>query len=118
MANPSPSPENRFATNQAGPMGQPISFRLPVPMDEVFRASAGDDLGAFARYALARFLIREGWIDPENCPLLPFKLELEGDIIDYQLATDAAAAVRQAEALGSEKVLQVTPDIGEGEVVD
>lgn len=99
-------------------MGQPISFRLPLPMDEVFRTAAGDDLGAFARYALARFLIREGWIEPEDCPLLPFRLELEGDIIDYQLATDAAAAVRQAESAGPEKVLQVIPDIGDGEGVD
>lgn len=89
-----------------------LSVQLPGALAEVFRAGAGDELSDFASYALTRFLLREHWVELEDCPLLPFLLQMTSDVVDYQLAPDAATAVAQAEAVGEERVLQVELDLG------
>lgn len=89
-----------------------VSFQLPTALAPVFRAGAGDELNEFASYALTRFMLREHWIELEDCPLLPFVIQLTHDVVDYQLAPDAATAVAQAEAVGEETALQVELDLG------
>lgn len=89
-----------------------VSFQLPSELTTVFRAGAGDELNDFASYALTRFMLREHWIELEDCPLLPFIVQMTNDVVDYQLAPDAATAVAQAESIGEETALQVELDLG------
>ncbi len=89
-----------------------INFQLPTELAQVFRAGAGDELNDFASYALTRFMLREHWVELEDCPLLPFVLQMTNEVIDYQLAPDAASAVAQAESIGEETVIQVELDLG------
>lgn len=108
----SSAPENRGFDRAPGGETETLSFQLPGGLSEVFRAGAGDELSDFASYALTRFLLREHWVELEDCPLLPFLLQMTNDVVDYQLAPDAATAVAQAEAAGEETVLQVELDLG------
>ena len=89
-----------------------VSFQLPSELTTVFRAGAGDELNDFASYALTRFMLREHWVELEDCPLLPFIVQMTNDVVDYQLAPDAATAVAQAESIGEETALQVELDLG------
>ncbi len=89
-----------------------LNFHLPSELAPVFRAGAGDELNDFASYALTRFMLREHWVELENCPLLPFIVQMTNDVVDYQLAPDAATAVAQAESIGQETALQVELDLG------
>lgn len=89
-----------------------VSFQLPAELTPVFRAGAGDELNDFASYALTRFMLREHWVELEDCALLPFIIQMTNDIVDYQLAPDAATAIAQAEAIGEETALQVELDLG------
>jgi hypothetical protein len=89
-----------------------ISFQLPAALAQVFRAAAGDELNDFASYALTRFMLREHWVELEDCSLLPFVVQMTNDVVDYQLAPDAETAIAQAEALGDEMALQVELDLG------
>ncbi len=89
-----------------------VSFQLPAELTPVFRAGAGDELNDFASYALTRFMLREHWVELEDCPLLPFIIQMTNDVVDYQLAPDAATAVAQAESIGEETALQVELDLG------
>ncbi len=89
-----------------------VSFQLPAELAPVFRAGAGDELNDFASYALTRFMLREHWVELEDCALRPFIVQMSNDVVDYQLAPDAATAVAQAEAIGEETALQVELDLG------
>jgi hypothetical protein len=89
-----------------------ISVQLPAELAQVFRAAAGDELNDFASYALTRFMLREHWVELEDCALLPFVVQMTNDVVDYQLAPDAETAIAQAEDLGDETALQVELDLG------
>jgi hypothetical protein len=69
------------------PMGKPISLRLPMDADRVWRDSVETDPALFARWALLVMMLREGWTGTEDLAALPYR---SGD--DFQILTPQQAA--------------------------
>lgn len=90
--------------------GKALSTKLPREIDEVYRQCFEGYLSEMARFAILEFMLREGHLDPQTAPLLPWRVwmrDAEGhEWVNWQAAPDSPTAEARAlrEAAGAEVV--------------
>jgi hypothetical protein len=97
------TPQMKFTSPNTEKLSKPISVRLPASIYSAWGNTVGngDDGAFFARWAIAAFMLREGFVAAEDCPMLPFKVfGPKGQT--YQLASTADEAIEFARAEGFE----------------
>jgi hypothetical protein len=86
-----------------GTVEQSLSNVMPAVIADAWRKAIGEgeDSVFFAKWAISAFMLREGFADATNCPVLPFKVWGTNGAPCYQLAptTHAAAAMARAEGV-------------------
>ena len=98
MPNTAPRYEHLAAyqlPSESGPMGRSLSFKLPLSLDSIFRATADKDRSFYLRFAVLEFMLKHGWIEPNECPILPFEITI-GDTTYMQLAASREDAIAKA----------------------
>jgi hypothetical protein len=92
----------KFTSPNPERLSKPIAVRLPVSIAAAWgkTVGGGDDAAFFARYAIAAFMLREGFAKPSDCGVLPFKVWGADGAPCYQLAPTIAAATAMARAEG------------------
>ena len=84
---------HQFKPQSKERLGAVIATRLPESVDPMWRERGNSQL---LRVALVAFMLRHGWIDEEQCPVLPYvgsiRLADKTTQVSYTLAENQTAA--------------------------